>query len=156
MLKKILVPIDGSEPGWCALEYARELGEKFGGSITVIHVIPQAYTISLAGPIPYVPDNIGVLEESGDKLMEQAKEKLAGYPHPLDTCLEFGNPSSRILSLAKEQGHDAIVMGSRGLSSLAEFFLGSVSTNVVQHAKVPVIIVKSPECPDAQHRDIQP
>ena len=77
MLKKILVPVDGSEPSWCALEYAREPGEKFGGSITVVHVIPQAYTMSLAGPIPYVPDNIGVLEDSGEKLMDQAREKLA-------------------------------------------------------------------------------
>ncbi|HWR39250.1 MAG TPA: universal stress protein [Patescibacteria group bacterium] len=156
MLKKILVPVDGSEPGWCALEYARELGEKFAGSLTLIHVIPQAYTISLAGPVPYVPDNIGTLEDSGQNLMKLAMEKLSGYPYPISTCLEFGNPSSRILAIAKEQDQDAIVIGSRGLSSVAEFFLGSVSTNVVQHAKIPVIIVKSKDCPDQQHRNIQP
>ena len=37
---------------------------------------------------------------------------------------------------------DAIVIGSRGLSGIAEFFLGSVSSRVAQYAAVPVLIVK--------------
>lgn len=53
-----------------------------------------------------------------------------------------GNPAKLILSKAKKEKCDAIVMGSRGLSGIAEFFLGSVSTKVAQYSSIPVFIVK--------------
>lgn len=39
MFKKILVPVDGSEGSWRALDTAVELGKKFGGELHVINVI---------------------------------------------------------------------------------------------------------------------
>ena len=56
--------------------------------------------------------------------------------------MEVGHPSERIIALSKKVQADAIVIGSRGLSGIAEFFLGSVSSKVSQYAAVPVLIVK--------------
>lgn len=56
--------------------------------------------------------------------------------------MEVGHPSERILAAAKEAAADAIVLGSRGLSGIAEFFLGSVSSKIAQYATIPVLIVK--------------
>ncbi|MCQ2363854.1 MAG: universal stress protein, partial [Acidaminococcaceae bacterium] len=47
-----------------------------------------------------------------------------------------------IVNTSKDKGCDLIVIGSRGLSGFAEFFLGSVSSEVAQLSTVPVLIVK--------------
>jgi nucleotide-binding universal stress UspA family protein len=53
-----------------------------------------------------------------------------------------GRPSTRIVETAKEGNFVLIVMGSRGLSGVKEFFLGSVSDRVADDAECPVMIVK--------------
>jgi nucleotide-binding universal stress UspA family protein len=57
------------------------------------------------------------------------------------TILE-GRPADKIVEAAKEGGFDLIVMGSRGLGGVKEFFLGSVSDRVADEATCPVAIVK--------------
>jgi len=144
MLEKILVPIDGSEVAWHALEYACTLGEKFNSILTVVHVIQPHYTlptIALNGEIPFLSVNIEEIETTGYKLIELAKQKLSHYPN-VETLLELGHPAERILSLTKNDNYDLIVIGSRGLSGISEFFLGSISATVSQHSTIPIMIVK--------------
>jgi len=144
MLKNILVPIDGSEPAWHSLEYARALGEKFDSTITVVHVVQPHYilpTIALNGEIPFVSVNIEEIETTGYKLIDLAKQKMTTYPK-VETLLELGHPAERILALAKTKTYDLIVIGSRGLSGISEYFLGSISSTVSQHSTIPVMIVK--------------
>jgi nucleotide-binding universal stress UspA family protein len=142
MFSKMLVPIDGSDMAWNALEYARTLGDKFGGTITVIHVVKPAHVISMNGDVPYIPQNIAEIENVGWNLLKMAQDKLLDYPGSVNSILDFGNPANRILFAVREQQFDAVVIGSRGLSGIAEIFLGSVSTAVAQHSPVPVLIVK--------------
>ncbi len=83
------------------------------------------------------------LKQVGDKGLEMADERLKDYKGgTVEFKLEVGHPSERIIALSKEFECDAIVIGSRGLSGIAEFFLGSVSSKVSQYADVPVLIVK--------------
>ncbi|MOA44126.1 Stress response protein NhaX [compost metagenome] len=53
-----------------------------------------------------------------------------------------GSPADVILKYAKSHDNDVIVIGSRGLGTIREFVLGSVSHNVVQNAKIPVLVIK--------------
>ena len=53
-----------------------------------------------------------------------------------------GRPADKIVELAKEEGFDLIVLGSRGLGNIKEFFLGGVSDRVADEAPCPVLIVK--------------
>lgn len=145
MFKKILVPVDGSEGSWKALNTAAELGTKFGGDLVVVNVIqPYNNAALLAVPLDHATVSHGnsELEKIGDKVLEMAQERLASYPGKIDFSLEIGHPSERIIALAKKSNIDTIVIGSRGLSGIAEFFLGSVSSKVSQYATVPVLIVK--------------
>ncbi|WP_293729386.1 universal stress protein [uncultured Phascolarctobacterium sp.] len=145
MFTKILIPVDGSEGSWRALSTAVQLGEKFASELLVVNVIqPYNNAALLAVPLDHATITQGnnELEKVGDKVLEMAEERLADYPHKIEFTLEVGHPSERIIALAKKANADAIVIGSRGLSGIAEFFLGSVSSKVSQYASVPVLIVK--------------
>lgn len=145
MYKNILVPVDGSEGSWRALDNAVALGEKFGSKLTVVNVIqPYNNAALLAVPLDNATITQGnsELEKVGDRVLEMAQERLTNYKGETEFCLEVGHPSERIIALSKKSGCDAIVLGSRGLSGIAEFFLGSVSSKVAQYANVPVLIVK--------------
>ena len=143
MFEKIMVPIDGSEMAWHALEHARALGEKFGSEIIVVHVVQPYNTIpSIDGSPLFIPRDIDDIQQTGQTILKQADEKMTGYPHSLVTKIEFGYPAERILHLLKEGKFDLIVMGNRGLSGIAEFLLGGVVSRVTQHSSVPVLIVK--------------
>ena len=70
MFKKILVPVDGSEGSWRALDTAVELGKKFGGELHVINVIqPYNNAALLAVPLDHATVSQGnsELEKIGDK-----------------------------------------------------------------------------------------
>lgn len=145
MFKKILVPVDGSEGAWRALEHAVAIGEKFEAELVVVTVI-QPYNNATLLSVPLdtktVQESNDELEKIGDKVLQMAAERLTRYQSKVDYCVEVGHPSERIVALAKKTKAEAIVLGSRGLSGIAEFFLGSVSSKVSQYADVPVLIVK--------------
>ena len=124
---------------------ALEIGKKFESEILVVNVIqPYNNAALLAVPLDHATINQGnsELEKVGDKVLELAKEMVGSYPHKVEYDMEVGHPSERIIALSKKVEADAIVLGSRGLSGIAEFFLGSVSSKVSQYATVPVLIVK--------------
>ena len=82
------------------------------------------------------------LTKIGNSVLETAKEKMKDFKGKAEFLLEVGHPSERIIAVSKEKACTSIVIGSRGLSGIAEFFLGSVSSKVSQYAAVPVLIVK--------------
>ena len=58
------------------------------------------------------------------------------------TRLVIGHPAEEIARIANEEGFDLLVVGSRGLSTVKAFLLGSVSEKLSRLAKCPVLIVK--------------
>ena len=147
MFKKIVVPVDGSESAWRALEQACALAEKFEGELLVLTVIqPYNNAALLAVPLDHniISQSNADLEEVGKEILARAREKVTGigFAGTADYRIELGHPSERILTISKAEKADAIVLGSRGLSGLAEFFLGSVSTKISQYSNIPVLIVK--------------
>jgi nucleotide-binding universal stress UspA family protein len=79
-----------------------------------------------------------------EKILKQAFEKAKKTKPKLkvSTKLLEGRPSEKIVEEAKAEGIDAIIMGSRGLGGIKEFFLGSASHRVADQAPCPVLIVK--------------
>lgn len=140
MYKKILVPVDGSEGGWKALAAAKEVAEAGKAELVVMTVV-QVFAGASIMPIPVESGKIN--EELGNianDILAQAKEKVGGLK--AEFVAAPGRPSKVIVETAKKSGADLVVIGSRGLSGLAEFFLGSVSSEVAQLSPVSVLIVK--------------
>ena len=145
MFKKILVPVDGSQTSWKALDTARSLAEKYDGRLLVITVmIPygSGSFLQMSLDQTLIDQNNAAMKKTGFATLDMAKDKLGSYAGDVEYLEETGNPAELILDACKEKGCDTIVIGSRGLSGVEEFLLGSVSSKVSQYAKVPVVVVK--------------
>ena len=145
MFKKILVPVDGSQPSWKALDTARSLAEKYDGRLLVITVMlpyGSGSFLQMSLDQTLIDQNNAAMKKAGFATLDMAKDKLGSYAGDVEYLEETGNPAELILDACKEKGCDTIVIGSRGLSGVEEFLLGSVSSKVSQYAKVPVVVVK--------------
>jgi nucleotide-binding universal stress UspA family protein len=54
----------------------------------------------------------------------------------------LGHPADEIMKAAERHGTDLVVCGAKGLGAVARFFLGSVSTKLVQHSACSVLVVR--------------
>jgi len=129
-LSKILVAVDGSESAEKALKYAVQLAKKHKAKVTLLNIGES----KLFG---FKPE---VAREVGEHILSDAAAKVKGLK--LNKQLEFGNPAETIIEVAEKGNYDFIVVGSRGLSSVKRFFLGSVSDDISHHAKCSVLIVR--------------
>jgi len=145
LFNKIVVPLDGSEYANRALEIALEIAGRYSASIVIVHVVPTASALITGPEVSSAPIllNLGnELEENGRRILEEGAKKAQAAGVPVTTMLEHGNVSDTIIGVAEDEKANLIVIGERGLGSVARFFLGSVANKVSHHAKCPVLIVK--------------
>jgi nucleotide-binding universal stress UspA family protein len=149
-ISKILVPLDGSEHSDRALDYALDLAEKYLAEIVLLSV---AQPVVVTGPMlltqPMMPpESIAIyvkdIEAAHEKILSEAfKKAKENRPNlTISKKLVNGRPADEIVQFAKIENFDLIVMGSRGIGGIKEFFLGSVSDRVADQANCPVLIVK--------------
>lgn len=138
---RILVAYDGSDLGEKALETAIKLAETEAmARIHVVHVIsPLTYSYEYLDSDQV---NEGI-RRHGLEILGKAEQKLTGLQiNQFKTSLLEGRPSDALLEYASDYHCHLIVMGSRGLGGIKEFFLGSVSHDILQRSSIPVFIVK--------------
>ncbi len=138
----ILVPYDGSDPSARALDKAIHIAKLDPATeLTVAHVINlQPIVVSdmtFAQPDAYQEQ----VKEQGNLIIERVKSMTGDVP-TTNVVVLAGSPSEAIVDYAENSNCDLIIMGSRGLSSLKEFMVGSVSHNVILHSRIPVMIMK--------------
>lgn len=148
MMKKILVAFDGSKHAQSTLDFALDLAEKCSASVTVLSVSHHSTTPigMITTPVPgeILETYSKELMDSTAKVLSNAVEKAREEKPNLDINpkLMEGRPADTIVQVAEDEKFDLIVIGSRGLSGIKRFFLGSVSNEVVNQAKCPVLVVK--------------
>lgn len=150
MITKILAPVDGSPACKKALEMARELAEKTGAKITLLHVLPLPMLQLLAyrtpmGGADILPQQVEERLRSDSDLMLDEARKIVGEGCLAETRAVLGHPSELIVEQADEGEFSLVVLGSRGLGRLSGYVMGSVSNYVASHCKAPVLIVKVDE-----------
>lgn len=140
-IKKILVPVDGSDESRKALDTAVYLAKRCSASVILFHVVDLNQEMSDLDRVTmsgYVPSEIG---EKGYRLLaELARGVPESIPLAIDSAI--GAPGECILQKQKETGADLIIMGSRGLGAMRGFVMGSVSQTVLHKADCMVMMVK--------------
>ena len=141
MFTNILVPVDGSDNSYRALDAALLLSEKLGSNISVVHVMEEV-------PITHIESEklLSELLEAYKKENQDILSKCSEIAHQkgltIKTLLLQGNPASVILDYSKKEKSDLLIMGSRGMGKFKELILGSVSSKIVHHSTCAVLLIR--------------
>lgn len=142
MFKKILVAYDGSDHAARALDIGIDLAKRYEAKLDIVEVVDTAALLGMGvAPIPGEVIQQVYNKAKSDIDNAKAKAQNQGVKDVEGVVLE-GDPATAILEYAGKNGVDLIVTGSRGLSTFKRIILGSVSTKLVQEAKIPVLVVK--------------
>jgi nucleotide-binding universal stress UspA family protein len=141
LFSKVLVPIDGSENSFRALDASLLLSEKLGAKVTAIHVMEDIPVLHIQSE-KLLRELLAAYKKESQKILLKCSEISARKGISIDTKLLQGNAGSAILDFCEKEKYDTIVMGSRGMGKFKELVLGSVSNKVVHHSSCPVMIVR--------------
>jgi nucleotide-binding universal stress UspA family protein len=139
MFKNIIWATDGSESADRALELAKSLATQDAASLLVLHSIEH-----LTGP-----GARGAFTEDADEDDRQARiakqvKELGDQGVKVELRVVHGGTGGAahpIADVAKEEGADLIVVGSRGHTALGGLLLGSVTQRLLHIAPCPVLVV---------------
>ena len=136
-IKKILVALDGSKNSKRGLDEAILFARHHNAKLTGIHVISK---------IPKEFQNLKYPEKplliEAEKIMDYAKKRCAQNGILFEQKISFGDIGPKIIKFSTSLNYDVIIIGARGMGSIKELFLGSVSNHVVHKSKIPVLLVK--------------
>jgi nucleotide-binding universal stress UspA family protein len=137
----IIVGVDGSGHSQRALEWAMKEAAIRHVPLTVL-TVHEAIAGWYGGVASYADDPARTLE-AREAAQAETDKVLAGLdgPHPdtVTVTAVHGFPVAELISAGQDA--DMIVLGSRGAGGFARLMMGSVSSQVVQHAHCPVLII---------------
>ena len=146
---KVLLGADGSGYAQKAAEYLVRLFQgREDVEVTMLHVKDMSlFTMSFVGePGVEALPNMETMQQQVEHLSQSSlasvKEALGPLAQRAVARAEWGKPVETICEVAKQGGHDLIVLGSSGMGQITGIFLGSVSDRVAHRATVPVLIVR--------------
>jgi nucleotide-binding universal stress UspA family protein len=145
--KRILVAIDGSPQSDKAAEEAVRLAvgnqSQFKSRIYALLVLPNAPTSTYTDFVPSAPmTETKKWDELRERLFYVIEKYATEYDIPLEMIVEYGDPADKIMSLAKREEIDVIVIGSSGKGFLQRRIKGSISHKVASNATCSVYIVR--------------
>lgn len=141
MFTNILVPVDGSDNSYRALDAALLLSEKLGSNISVVHVMEQV-PITHIGSEKLLSEFLEAYKKENQDILSKCSEIATQKGLTIKTLLLQGNPASVILDYSKQEKFDLLIMGSRGMGKFKELILGSVSSKIVHHSPCAVLLIR--------------
>lgn len=141
---EILLASDGSEAAEAATDHALRLAENFDATLRVV------YVLDVGEPSPDLDDTAEhpELRDKRERALNHPAERAERAGVTATTDAVRGPPSDALVTYAREEGLDLIVMGTHGRSGLDRVLVGSVAEHVVRNAPVPVVTVR-PDQKDA-------
>ena len=138
----IVVGIDGSANARYALEWAVKEAAIKHQPLTVLTVNEVAASFWSHHPVPVPADEV-LLETARKEATDLTEKAVAelGESRPASVTVKAVNgfPVEELISASQDA--DMIVLGSRGVGGFSRLMMGSVTSQVAQHAHCPVLIV---------------
>ena len=140
MYTSIVVPLDGSDFGMCALPVALALAKRSDAKVHLVHV-REPIVFPEGGPKVYDSRDQGIrvaLTAMATRLAREASVEVAA------AFLE-GPAVPTIQRYLAEHGQDLLVMMTHGRGGLSRWWLGSIADGLIRHASVPLLLLRQ-EC----------
>lgn len=141
----ILVPVDGSETSFAAIQHAAELSKALNSKITIAAVltIDPFIGVEFINTKEIADSYIDQVRHGIKAILEQTQEKFNSLGVSVDTLVLEGQVIHKeIITAATEIQADLIIMGSHGRKGLKKFVLGSVAQSVLGETPIPVLVVR--------------
>ena len=147
MFKHILVPTDGSKLSLKALDLAASLASATGAQVSALHVAPSFPTMVGGDGYMVAPITPKEWDISIDKLSTRISDLVEKRAKANAVKVQFlsvtvDEPYVGIINVAKRKKCDLIVMASHGRKGISALLLGSETTKVLTHCKVPVLVCR--------------
>ena len=143
--KRVVVGIDGSGHAAEALEWALEFAKPLGAEIIAVFAIPPPNYLEFGAGYgaPMLPPELDPVwrTEIQREFEEDWCRRLRDSGVAYRMVIEDGRAASVIAAVADREGADLVVVGRRGRGSVAELVLGSVSHELTQHCKQPLVVI---------------
>jgi nucleotide-binding universal stress UspA family protein len=148
MFKHILIPTDGSKLAAKGVKAGVKLAKSVGAKVTGLYVIPPCMPPMYGEAAVYVPEVSS--KRYKDLTQKQAKKALAEIEIEAEAArvpcttqfITSSQPWQGILKTARTRRADAIVMASHGRGGFTGWILGSETTKVLAHSKIPVLVTR--------------
>ncbi len=153
-MKKILIPIDGSEYSDRAVDAGKKIAAAFGSKVVLLNVTSiitsmNYYPTMRMSQVQGIMDWDGLIQKSRDsscKTLEDAKKSFKDMEDNVETvCVdELGaQVAGAIIDYVKNNDIDMVIMGSKGVGSLSQrMYMGSVTTKILHSISKPVLVVQ--------------
>jgi nucleotide-binding universal stress UspA family protein len=149
MIKKILVPLDGSKLAENVLPYVEELAIKLNAESVFISITnrTQGYwpieDASQPNEVRLMPQGTCTMEEQAAKYLDNAVKGLEGKGINIIKEVICGKTAQEIVFYANDNHCDLIIISSHGRSGLTGFTHGNIAAKILKISNVPVMVVKA-------------
>ena len=138
--KRLLVAHDFSDRSAAAVRLAGDWAGALGAQITLLHVVepivyPEFYAINALSD-----DAMTRLRDRATEALDEAAREISG-DRSVNTMVLIGRAADTIISEARPENFDLVIMGPRGLTGLEQLVLGSVAEGVMRRCPVPLLTV---------------
>ena len=144
-LKRIIVPLDGSELSEGILPYIKDLAKQLDLEVTLIRLYGG---LSAAGDGFYSPHQLDALtarlrDETVTYLESKTEEMKRQGLNRISFAAKEGSEADEILAIARQTPDTMIAMCTHGRSGVQRWALGSITERVVRHSDNPVLVVRA-------------
>ena len=142
MIKKILVPLDGSELAEKALRYAANLAQRYQAELILVRSLQPEVAVPEMNMVFHGP-RVFIEKDEANVYLTGIQRKLGELNIPARIAvLEGHRVDEAIIDVASKEMVDAIVMITHGRSRFGRWLAASVTDDVIQHAPCPVFLVR--------------
>ena len=149
MYNHILIPTDGSEVAQKGVDQSLSLARALGARVTIL-TVTESFPVYPAGPPGFSAGLADIVNVAAARQKEEAAKVLAAAKHGADSLgvsaetfhVAEAHPAEAVIDVAKSRNCDLIAMASHGRRGLGRLVLGSVTSEVLAHSPVPVLVIR--------------
>jgi nucleotide-binding universal stress UspA family protein len=143
-LKRIIVPLDGSDSSFRAAKYAIKIAKMANAEIIFVHAVVNTPYGDVRGAGVMITAYIKEARELAELWYVNAGNMASneGVKFVAETILDVASAADSIVNFAESKKADLIVIGTKGRTGLKRLLLGSVASGVVTHASCPVLVTR--------------
>ncbi len=141
-MKKIIVPVDGSEHSMRAVEKAKDIAKAMNSNIVLVNVVEPLPVKHAEMTQPEAREEMQQARERSKLILDEAKALLEKQGCGVETVVLEGVPYQEIIEFIENREVEMVGMGSHGMMGIKRFLIGSVTNKVIHHVAAPVLVVK--------------